>query len=197
MRLALLSLCLLLSAAAFGQSKVIWSILWEQKQATLEYYDEYGPIYDLDEDPEGTRPEPPHRFSDWYVYPSVVRAVNVSRIEMYDELSYGLEEAVYLNGAAFTDAESNKLFTRIGKDLGEAGFDTWMEVTGANRAALYVKSDKDVITHFILQGNIEGKLMVLDYKGTLTVQQLMELRNMDLDTISADLLGGLSSYIDL
>ena len=186
--------CMLFGLIASAQSTVISRILKEQDDARTQYWEENpwrgGP------DPRDSIPYP-KAFSEYYVYPSILRAVNYSRIEMWDNLSMGLEEAVYINGSDFTTEEQLVLFKRIGKELREDGFETWIEMTGANMAALHVKSDGDEISNFVIIGLLEDRFQGLDFRGKMTPEQLMELRNIDMDAVQEDLLGNMNSLLDL
>ena len=70
-------------------------------------------------------------------------------------------------------------------------------MSGANMAALHVRSDGDEISNFLIIGLVDGVFQGLDFRGKMTPEQLMELRNIDLDTVQEDLLGNMNSLLNL
>lgn len=186
----------LVGVGAIAQSTVLKKIIQEQKDAQSQYWDEHGYYHDGGKDIRDSIPYP-KSFSAYYIYPSILRAVNYSRMEMWDDLSLGLEEAVYFNGADFTAEEQLVIFNRLGKELRENDFETWIEMSGANMAALHVRSDGDEISNFLIIGLVDGVFQGLDFRGKMTPEQLMELRNIDLDTVQEDLLGNMNSLLNL
>lgn len=161
-----------------AQSEPVEKLLEERKEAVYAYNDRAFEARREGIDLTETEPIPPG-FSATYLYPSTMRAANFKGDTLLTELSIQLEEAVFIQAERHSKEDVDGVFKRLGPELEEEGFEVWMEMSGSQRLLLMTKQDAEIIKHFVAVAMLDGNLIIVDYNGEMTLQQMMQLRNIN------------------
>ncbi|MCH2199203.1 MAG: hypothetical protein MK081_10510 [Flavobacteriales bacterium] len=181
-RLLFLPLFLLLNFTSYGQSDAILDVMKESDEKKEAYWDARRDAWrNPDAGVHADSIVPPEVFRGYWIYPSTMRAINVSRAALWDDLSIGLEQTVILVSADMKKETMVEEFRSINEELKEQGFETWIDMSGTNFAALQVSEAEGEIRHFVGLGMYNDQFMIIDYEGKMTPEQLMELRNMSME----------------
>lgn len=161
-----------------AQSEPVEKLLKERKEEVYAYNDRAFEARRDGIDLTETEPIPPG-FSATYLYPSTMRAANFNGDTLLTELSIQLEEAVFAQAERHSAEDVDGVFKRLRPELEEEGFEVWMEMSGSQRVLLMTLQDEDIIQHLVALAVLDGNLIIVDYNGEMTLQQMMQLRNIN------------------
>ncbi len=187
MKFRITILALLAAVSVAGQSSPV-SELMERTMKEYEAYRQAAKEAARDTTKQAVNTnDRPLVFDDNYLYPSIVRAMNFQGDTLLNELSIQMTELTYLTSAGGTKKDALEALNALRPELEEAGFEVWIEYSGDPSGWLVVKSHDELITHLVGAMLQQEKLLIVDYKGKLTPQQLVELRNLDMQKLTGTL----------
>lgn len=131
----------------------------------------------------------PGGLSKGFLYPSVIRALNIGNDPVLNDFTNTIEQLVIGKCSGMTPEEENAFFKRMIGQLKADAYEVWIEMEGGLRGALLVQEENGVITSFVLlqdSPEFEG-LIVVDFEGEMTPEMLMELRNLDAEKLTKSL----------
>lgn len=135
-------------------------------------------------------PKPP-QFQEVFLYPSVVRAINLEDSPEWTEISRGMRKLVGFQVKKHEDAPIDEWMHIIPAKIQEEGFDLWLEMSGEMTMALLVKEDDHEIEACVYLLFMDDTLTVVDYVGYIDPLTLMKFardpKSSFLDNLPKDL----------
>jgi hypothetical protein len=115
-----------------------------------------------------------------FLYPSTLRALNLSRNEDLDKLVEGIEEAAYVRIEKPANFVPASLFAAMITDLGSAGFIELMSMQGPNQKFAIMSLGEDNPKAFVILMEDAESLSILDIQGAIELSLLTKIDQLDI-----------------
>jgi hypothetical protein len=139
-------------------------------------------------------PKPP-KFTETYIYPSVLRAFNIEKDPTWTQISRDMRKVVGYQVSEHPKMPCKKLIQDYSKNIQGEGYELWLEMSGETDMSLFVKEEDDNVVGAVYLLKSNENLTVVDYIGFIDPALLLKFAQNPQESILKSLPKNLLNFL--